>query len=84
MPKAKQRTTPLTSSHMDDPPWTKKELSDWCNCTKRFLELEVAAGRLRAVKLGTRAVRFLPRDIERWINSQATTPVAAETATAET
>jgi hypothetical protein len=69
---------------MDDPPWTKKELSDWCNCTKRFLELEVAAGRLRAVKLGTRAVRFLPRDIERWINSQATTPVAAETATAET
>ena len=70
MPKFTKRTEPLTA--LGGPPWTKKELCQWANCSPRFLEVEVKEGRLRAVKLGNKFVRFLQSDIERWLNSRAT------------
>ena len=36
-------------------------------------ELEVNAGRLRAVRLGKK-IRFLPKDIQRWMDANATLP----------
>lgn len=74
MPKYKDRTEPLTA--LGGHPWTKKELCQWANCSLRFLEVEVNEGQLRAVKLGNKFVRFLPRDIERWVNSRATVATA--------
>jgi hypothetical protein len=50
-------------------PLTKKELSDWLNCSERFIELEVNAGRLRKVTIGVNRVRFLPRDINSWLEA---------------
>ena len=70
MPKYKDRTEPLTA--LGGPPWTKKELCQWANCTPRFIEVEVQRGNLRAVRLGNKFVRFLPSDIESWLNSRAT------------
>jgi hypothetical protein len=54
-------------------PLTKKELSDWLNCSERFLELEVNAGRLKKVTLGANRVRFLPRDVNDWLEAGGST-----------
>jgi excisionase family DNA binding protein len=54
-------------------PLTKKELSDWLNCSERFLELEVNAGRLRKVTMGVNRVRFLPRDVNDWLEAGGST-----------
>ena len=54
-------------------PLTKKELSDWLNCSERFLELEVNAGRLKKVTLGVNRVRFLPRDVNDWLEAGGST-----------
>ena len=77
MPKYTDRTEPVTS--LGARPVTKKELSQWANCSPRFIEIEVAHGRLRAVRLGNRFVRFLPRDIERWLDSKATVAATDKT-----
>jgi excisionase family DNA binding protein len=58
-------------------PLSTEGLSDWLDCTSRFLEKEVASGRLRAVKLGRRSVRFLPSDVARWLNARASFDEAA-------
>jgi excisionase family DNA binding protein len=50
----------------------KSELAAFLDVSERFLETEVAAGRLRAIKLSTRALRFMPKDVEAWLNSKAT------------
>ena len=43
------------------------------DCSERYLEQEVAAGRLRAIKLSSRAIRFLQSDIIAWLRSKETT-----------
>ena len=48
-------------------PLSKKELAEWLNCSERFLETEVAAGRLKKILLGTNRVRFLPRHVNEWL-----------------
>jgi excisionase family DNA binding protein len=48
-------------------PLSKKELAEWLGCSERFLEVEVKAGRLRKVILGANRVRFLPRDVNAWL-----------------
>lgn len=48
-------------------PLLKKELAEWLGCSERFLETEVKAGRLRKVILGANRVRFLPRDVNAWL-----------------
>jgi excisionase family DNA binding protein len=54
-------------------PLSKKELADWLQCSERFLELEVSAGRLRKVTLGVNRVRFLPRDVNQWLEAGGST-----------
>jgi excisionase family DNA binding protein len=53
-------------------PFTKRELSKFLGISERFIELEVNRGRLRAVKLSTRLLRFRPSDVERWMESSLT------------
>jgi len=53
-------------------PMSKTELAAYVDVSERFLENEVKAGRLRAIKLSTRALRFMPKDVESWLNSKAT------------
>jgi excisionase family DNA binding protein len=50
-------------------PFTKRELSNFLGISERFIELEVNRGRLRAVKLSNRLLRFRPIDVERWMES---------------
>ena len=51
-------------------PFNKIELSEWLGTTTRFLENEVRAGRLRAIRLGRRSIRFLPGDVSIWLNAR--------------
>ena len=53
-------------------PMSKTELAAILDVSERFLEMEVARGCLRAIKLSTRALRFMPKDVESWLNSKAT------------
>jgi hypothetical protein len=53
-------------------PMCKTELAAFLDVSERFLEKEVSLGRLRAIKLSTRALRFMPKDVEFWLNSKAT------------
>jgi len=55
-------------------PFTKRELSNFLGISERFIELEVNRGRLRAVKLSNRLLRFRPIDVERWMESSLTNP----------
>jgi len=55
-------------------PFTKRELSSFLGISERFIELEVNRGRLRAVKLSNRLLRFRPIDVERWMESSLTNP----------
>src|ERR1700730_14161318 len=56
-------------------PFTKRELSRFLGISERFIELEVNRGRLRAVKLSTRLLRFRPSDVESWMESNLTAAV---------
>jgi excisionase family DNA binding protein len=53
-------------------PLTKRELADFLGVSERFLELEVNRGRLRAVRLSHRLLRFRQIDVERWLESSLT------------
>ena len=53
-------------------PFTKRELSKFLGISERFIELEVNRGRLRAVKLSNRLLRFRPIDVNRWMESSLT------------
>jgi excisionase family DNA binding protein len=55
-------------------PYSKTELAEFLNCSERFLEREVAAGRLRKIILGGSKVRFLPRDINVWLERGGSNP----------
>jgi excisionase family DNA binding protein len=55
-------------------PLTKRELSRFLGISERFIELEVNRGRLQAVKLSNRLLRFRPIDVERWMKSSLTGP----------
>jgi hypothetical protein len=77
----KQRTT--NQSPRDDIPpptstqgkvLTKRELSLFLGISERFIELEVNRGRLQAVKLSNRLLRFRPIDVERWMKFSLTGP----------
>jgi hypothetical protein len=59
---------PLDSSSLK--PFTKKQLALWLGCSERFIETEVAAGRLRRVFLGTHRVRFLPGHVYEWLEAK--------------
>jgi hypothetical protein len=82
IPKFKRRELPSNSEKLPvtllptlTRPVSKTELSTWLDVSERFLELEVRAGRLRALKLGARALRFLPNDVQAWLESKETASV---------
>jgi excisionase family DNA binding protein len=51
---------------------TKQQAADYVQCTPRFLERMVRAGRLRAIKLSAKLVRFRQSDLEKFLDSGAT------------
>jgi hypothetical protein len=58
-------------------PLSKTELATFLDVSQRFLEGEVKEGRLRGIRLSNRAMRFLPRDVQSWLDAKATTEVEA-------
>lgn len=66
-----QRKAEAVQARVAERPLSKTELATWLDVSERFLEIEIAEGRLRAVRLG-RKVRFKPKDIERWMDRNAT------------
>jgi excisionase family DNA binding protein len=75
----KQRTTNQSPRDNIPPPTptqakvlTKRELSRFLGISERFIELEVSRGRLQAVKLSDRLLRFRPIDVEQWMKSSLT------------
>jgi excisionase family DNA binding protein len=59
-------------------PMSKSELAEFLDVSERFLETQVKEGRLRALKLSNRALRFMPRDVQKWLNSKGTIEAAKE------
>jgi hypothetical protein len=53
-------------------PRSINEISDWLNCTPRFLYREATAGRLKVRKLSHCLVRVMPADLKRWLDDGAT------------
>lgn len=53
-------------------PLTKRELAGFLGVSERFLEMEINRGRLRAVRLSNRLLRFRQIDVERWMESSLT------------
>jgi hypothetical protein len=56
-------------------PLTKRELADWLTVSPRYIEGEVSRGALRMRRLSPRAVRFLPADVQEWLDGKATVVV---------
>jgi hypothetical protein len=52
-------------------PLSKSQLCEWLHCSPKFVEAEVARGRLRPHKLSHRLVRFSWNEIDRWLASKA-------------
>lgn len=51
---------------------TKQQAASLLQCTPRFLERQIAAGRLRACKITNKFVRILRRDLEAFLAQGAT------------
>ncbi len=71
------KPTPITNivepgARQPGKPLTKRELAGFLGISERFIELEVNRGRLRAVRLSNRLLRFRPIDVERWLESSLT------------
>jgi excisionase family DNA binding protein len=52
--------------------FTLAEVSEAVKVSRRFLEGEINAGRLNALKFGTRCTRVRQEDINRWMEANAT------------
>ena len=46
---------------------TKQEAADYIRCTRRYLERQVTAGRLKALKPTSKMVRFRRSDLEAFL-----------------
>jgi hypothetical protein len=53
---------------------TKAHLCSRWDCSDRFIEEEMAAGRLVCIQKGKRFIRFKPSDIEKWEEQCSTAP----------
>jgi excisionase family DNA binding protein len=51
---------------------TKREAADLLSCTPRYIERQVKAGRLRALKPTGKFVRIRLRDLDKFLESGAT------------
>ena len=52
---------------------TKQEAADFIGCTTRYLERQVRAGRLKALRPTTKLWRVRRSDLEKFLESGATT-----------
>jgi excisionase family DNA binding protein len=55
-----------------DKPLTKAELATFLGVSERFIELEMARGRLTAVRFSPRLVRFRKVDVDLWMSLNST------------
>jgi excisionase family DNA binding protein len=55
---------------------TKPEAAELLKVSQRFIERQVRAGRLRALKLSSKVVRFSRRDLDSFLNRGASFFVA--------
>jgi excisionase family DNA binding protein len=69
----KRSGRPVEAIALEGRPFTKDQLAEWMSVTPRFVEMEVKRGALRAIILGRRTVRFLPKDVNTWLNTRPTT-----------
>lgn len=51
--------------------FTLAEVSEAVKVSRRFLEGEINAGRLSAMKFGARCTRVRPEDLQRWMEGSA-------------
>ena len=51
---------------------TKREAADYLRCTPRYLERQIRAGRLKALKPTGKLVRIRRSDLEKFLESGAT------------
>jgi excisionase family DNA binding protein len=51
---------------------TKRQAADYVCCTPRYLENQIRAGRLRALKPTSKLVRIRRSDLEKFLESGAT------------
>jgi len=51
---------------------TKRQAADYVHCTPRYLERQIRAGRLRALKPSGKLVRIRLRDLDTFLESGAT------------
>jgi excisionase family DNA binding protein len=47
------------------------EAADSVGCSRRFLEKQIAAGRLKVIRLSPRCVRIRPEDLADYLNRNA-------------
>jgi excisionase family DNA binding protein len=50
-------------------PLTKQEVADWGGWTLRYIDMEIAKGRLVKTMSG-KAVRLMAEDVRAWINNR--------------
>lgn len=51
---------------------TKQQAAEYVRCTPRYLERQIRAGRLKALKPSTKLVRIRLRDLDAFLESGAT------------
>jgi len=71
------RQTPQVEAVQNSAILTKKEAAEFLRCTVRYLERQIRAGRLRALKQTGKLVRIRVRDLDAFLDSGATIGGAA-------
>jgi excisionase family DNA binding protein len=67
------QTTTMLRAGADNPAiLTKQEAADLLRCTVRYLERQIRAGRLRALKPTGKLVRIYRRDLDAFLETGAT------------
>jgi hypothetical protein len=56
-------------------PMSLAELAAWLDVSRRFLEVQIEKGNLRARRISPRCIRVLPGDVGKWLDQTATTKV---------
>jgi hypothetical protein len=49
-------------------PLSIEQLCEWAGVCRRFVEKEIACGKLKVRRLSPRLIRIMPADIEAWMN----------------
>jgi len=71
------QTTTMLRAGADNPAiLTKQEAADLLRCTVRYLERQIRAGRLRALKPTGKLVRIYRRDLDAFLETGSTIGVA--------